>query len=84
MKRILIFIIGTIFLSGCMISKTFYLIKSANIEHGGNSIYLMEKNSKIPKVLLGFNFPVSMRKLKGDVLRLYSAKIDFTNGIKGL
>ncbi|WP_315523404.1 hypothetical protein [Fusobacterium massiliense] len=84
MRRILIFIIGTIFLSGCIVSKTFYLIKSANIEHGGNSIYLMGKNSKISNVLLGFNFPVSMRKSKGDVLRLHSAKIDFTNGIKGL
>ena len=33
MRRILIFIIGTIFLSGCIVSKTSYRIKSGNIEH---------------------------------------------------
>lgn len=84
MKKILIFVLGTILLSRCMASRTFYLIKSANIEHSRNSVYLIEKNSKIPNVLLGFNFPVSTIKSKGDVLMLYSGKIDYTNDIKGL
>ena len=79
MRRILIFIIGTIFLSGCIVSKTSYRIKSGNIEHkyyslsysarASNIIYLTKENAKIKnKVFLVLEFPEYGIKSDGDVI----------------
>ena len=79
MRRILIFIIGTIFLSGCIVSKTSYRIKSGNIEHkyyslsysarASNIIYLTKENAKIKnKVFLVLEFPEYGIKSDSDVI----------------